>query len=95
MAKVLSTKMGTTMTTKNSTPPKGKPNIGPGSTAGSAKAGVTQKPSVPKTVSQYKFNAGTMPNRKPVTIKNTSVFPGKGNVSLPKARGAMPKFRGK
>ena len=94
MAKVLSTSMGKIMTTKNNTPPKGKPNIGPGSTAGSRGAGATQKPTGPKTAPQYNFNAGTMPNKQAGTMKSVSVPPGKGNVKMAKARGAMPKFGG-
>lgn len=94
MAKVLSSSTGKIMTTKNNTPPKGKPNIGPGSTAGSRSGGATQKPSGAKVAPSYNFNAGTMPNKASGTQKNTSVSGRRLGAPLPKARGAMPKFGG-
>jgi hypothetical protein len=95
MAKVLSTSSGIGKTTKNNAPPKGKPNIGPGSTAGSRGTGATQKPTGPKTATQFNFNAGTMSNKAAGTSKNKSV-PARGvGAGLPKASGAMPKFGGK
>lgn len=94
MAKVLSTSKGIGMTTKNNTPPKGKPNIGPGSTAGSRGSGATQKPTGAKTAPMTAFTASTMSNKAPASRTSKSVGGGRGG-SLPKASGAMPKFGGK
>ena len=89
MAKVLSSSNGMIMSTKNNTPPKGKPNIGPGSTVGSRSGSV--KPTGAKVAPEYNFNPGTMTNKTPGTSKNTSVT-GRKMGGLPKAGGAMAKF---
>ena len=92
MAKVLSTSKGIGMTTKNNTPPKGKPNIGPGSTTGS-RGGVV-KPTGAKTAPMTAFTSSTMSNKASSSRTSKSVSGGRTG-SLPKASGAMPKFGGK
>jgi hypothetical protein len=92
MAKVLSSSNGKIMTTKNNTPPKGRPNIGPGSTTGS-RPGAT-KPGGQK-LTTFNFNAGTMPNKQPGSTASRGVFSGKPAGKMPKASGAMPKFGGR
>ena len=95
MAKVLSSNSsGIGKTTKNNTPPKGKPNIGPGSTVGSRSGGASNKPTGSKTAPMTAFSPKTMRQKAPASRMSRSV-PGRGaGAGLPKASGAMGKFGG-
>lgn len=93
MAKVLMSKVGKIMTTKNNTPAKGAANIGPLSRTGS-RSGDTGSRIKGQAAPTSMFSPSTMPNRAaPMKAANpVKSNAGHSKTPLPKARGAMAKF---